>query len=67
MKKETKPKSRLMEAVHETVSDFYCLGFISARKMRRYDALCLEPVPAQSGEKNRSGNISSAIPRRRAS
>ena len=67
MEKETKPKSRLMEAIHETASDLHRLGFISVRKMRRYDALCLEPIATQNGETNRSGNKSPAIPRRCAS
>ena len=41
---EIKPKSRIMEAVHDGASDLYRLGFIDKRKMRQYDALCLEPV-----------------------
>jgi putative transcriptional regulator len=41
----TKAKSRILEAVHEGARDLYRLGFIDKRKMRQYDALCLEPVP----------------------
>ncbi|MBI4755340.1 MAG: DNA-binding transcriptional regulator [Betaproteobacteria bacterium] len=43
----TKPraKSRILEAVHEAASDLHRLGFIDKRKMQKYDALCLEPVP----------------------
>jgi putative transcriptional regulator len=41
---KTRPKSRIMEAVHEGASDLYRLGFIDKRRMREYDALCLEPV-----------------------
>ena len=39
MEKETKPKSRLMEAVQETASDLHRLGFISDTRMRMYDQL----------------------------
>lgn len=41
---QSKTKSRIFEAVHETASDLNRLGFIDKRKMRKYDALCLEPV-----------------------
>ncbi len=34
-----------MEAVHETAGDLHRLGFIDKRKMQKYDALCLAPVP----------------------
>lgn len=45
MSAKRKTKSPLMEAVHETVSDLHRLGFIDKRKMGKFDALCLEPVP----------------------
>jgi putative transcriptional regulator len=45
MSKEVKAKSRILEAVHETASDFHRLGFLDKRKMREFDALCLAPVP----------------------
>ncbi len=41
---KTKPKSRIMQAVHEGAVDLHRLGFIDKRKMRKYDVLCLEPV-----------------------
>jgi len=44
--KSTQPKSRILEAVHETANDLHRLGFIDKRKMREFDALCLTPVPA---------------------
>ena len=44
MTKKAKPKSRLMEAVHEGARDLHRLGFIDKRKMQKYDVLCLEPV-----------------------
>lgn len=34
-------KSNIMEAVHETASDFHRLGFIDKPKMREFDVLCL--------------------------
>lgn len=35
----------ILAAVDETVSDLHRLGFIDKRKMQKYQALCLEPVP----------------------
>lgn len=49
-----KTKSRLSEAVHETARDLHRLGFIDKRKMRKYDALCLEPVQEYDAEKVRA-------------
>lgn len=54
MTKKTKTKSRILEAVHETASDLRRLGFIDKRKMRKFDALCLDPVPAYDSEKIRA-------------
>ena len=54
MTKKTKTKSRILEAVHETASDLHRLGFIDKRKMRKLDALCLDPVPAYDSEKIRA-------------
>ena len=45
MTNKTKPESRILEAVHETASDFHRLGFIDVHKMRQYDALRPSPVP----------------------
>ena len=44
MTDKAKPKSRLMEAVHEGARDLHRLGFIDKRKMQKYDVLCLAPV-----------------------
>ena len=44
MTDKAKPKSRIMEAVHEGASDLHRLGFIDKRKMQKYDLLCLTPV-----------------------
>ena len=51
-----KPKSssRILAAVHETATDLRNAGFIDARRMRHYDALCLEPIPAYSRERIRA-------------
>jgi len=50
----TKAKSRILEAVHETASDLNRLGFIDKRKMRKFDALCLDPVPQYDSVKIRA-------------
>ena len=54
MTKKAKPKSRILEAVHETASDFHRLGFINVHKMLQYDALCLDPVPEYGSAKIRA-------------
>ena len=47
-------QSPLLQAVHETATDLHRLGFIDQRKMRKYDALCLAPIPAYDSEKIRA-------------
>jgi putative transcriptional regulator len=47
-------KHRILDAVHETARDLHDLGFIDKRAMRRYDALCLEPVPTYTAAEIRS-------------
>jgi putative transcriptional regulator len=54
MKLAKAEKSRILDAVHETARDLHDLGFIDKRAMRRYDALCLEPIPAYSADEIRS-------------
>lgn len=54
MPRAAKAKSPILEAVHETACDLHRLGFIDMRKMRRFDLLCLNPVPEYDGEKIRS-------------
>ena len=54
MTKKAKPKNRILEAVHETASDFHRAGFINVHRMRQYDALCLDPVPAYDSAKIRA-------------
>jgi len=54
MTTKTKTRSRIFEAVHETAGDLHRLGFIDKRKMRKFDALCLEPVPEYDSAKIRA-------------
>ena len=53
-KAETKAKSPILEAVHETAVDLHRLGFIHIRNMHKFDALCLPPVPDYNSEKIRA-------------
>lgn len=54
MSKKPKARSRILEAVHETASDLHRLGFIDKRKMRKFEALCLDPVPKYDSKKIRA-------------
>jgi len=54
MKAKTRRKNRILEAVHETATDLHAAGFITKRRMREYDALCLTPVPRYSRNKIRA-------------
>ena len=54
MTTKIKAKSEIFEAVHDTARDLHRLGFIDKRKMRKFDVLCLEPVPAYDSEKIRA-------------
>jgi putative transcriptional regulator len=40
-----KKTSRILDAVYETARDLHAAGFISKRRMKDYDALCLVSVP----------------------
>jgi putative transcriptional regulator len=51
MTTKTKIRNRILEAVRETAADLHRLGFIDKRKMRKYDALCLDPVQDYDAEK----------------
>lgn len=51
---KSKTESRVLDAVHVTAQDLHAAGFIDKRRMRHYDALCLEPVPAYSSENIRA-------------
>jgi putative transcriptional regulator len=54
MKTKTRQKSRILAEVHETARDLHAAGFINLRRMRQFDALCLDPVPDYSGKKIRA-------------
>src|SRR5258706_836843 len=54
MKTKLRGKSRILEAVHETAADFHTAGFISKRRMREFEALCLAPIQRYSRDKIRS-------------
>ncbi len=40
--------TRLLDAVHEAAAELHTAGFIDKRRMRHYDALCLDPMPVYS-------------------
>lgn len=54
MATKAKAKSAILGAVHETAADLHRLGFIDKRKMQKYEALCLEPVPEYDAAKIRA-------------
>ena len=54
MTTKTRAKSRMLQAVHETARDLHRLGFIDKRSMRKYDALCVDPVRHFDAEKVRA-------------
>ena len=54
MTTKPKAKSRIFEAVHETARDLHRLGFIDKRKMRKFDVLCLNPIPEYDSVKIRA-------------
>jgi putative transcriptional regulator len=49
-----KKQSSILDAVHETASDLYRLGFIDKRSMEQYDSLCIPAVPDYSPEQIKS-------------
>jgi putative transcriptional regulator len=54
MTTRAKAKSAILAAVHETAGDLHRLGFIDQRKMRKFDMLCLNPVPEYDSERIRA-------------
>lgn len=57
MVRKVKAKTELLAAIHETAKDLHDLGFIDMRKMRKYDLLCLEPIPNYDSKKIRKLRI----------
>jgi putative transcriptional regulator len=47
-------KHSILDAVHETATDLHRLGFIDQHKMRKFDALCLAPIPDYDSTKIRA-------------
>ena len=45
MTTRSKSQSGVLAAVQETAEDLHRLGFIDKRRMQKYGALCLPPVP----------------------
>ena len=45
--------SRILNAVHEGALDLHAAGFIDKRRMRQYEALCLDPLPEYSSARIR--------------
>jgi len=54
MNRRTEATRPLLAAVHETATDLHAAGLIDRRRLREYDALCLPPVPAYSGDRIRA-------------
>ncbi|HEY7164688.1 MAG TPA: helix-turn-helix domain-containing protein [Candidatus Binatia bacterium] len=54
MKIKKEEKSQILETVHRTAAELHSAGFISKRRMREYDALCLAPIPHYSRKKIRA-------------
>ncbi|MEB3328180.1 MAG: helix-turn-helix domain-containing protein [Candidatus Sericytochromatia bacterium] len=46
----TKSESRLLASIHDTARDLHDAGFIDKRRMRHYEALCLQPVEPYTRE-----------------
>jgi putative transcriptional regulator len=44
MPKAMRYKSKIKEAIHQTASDLYEIGFIDKQTMRRFDESCLTPI-----------------------
>lgn len=57
--------SRILEAMHETASDFHHAGLIDMATMRKFNALCLPEIPNYSAEQikrlRRRCHISQAV------
>lgn len=65
MTKKAAPKSRILQAVHESAKGLHRAGLIDTRRMHEYDALCLPPVPEYSPSKIKAirarHNLSQAV------
>jgi len=52
--KNGKFRSSLLASVHETAKDLHDAGVMTKQTMRKFDVLCLTPVPALSAKQIRS-------------
>lgn len=61
----TKPKSRLLDEMHETARGFHAVGLISKRRMGEFDALChldvQEMAPQQIKSLREQAHVSQAV------
>ena len=53
MTTKSKARSSISEATHEVDQDLYALGFINKRKMQKYNAFDIQPVPQYDQKKIR--------------
>ena len=57
--------SRILAEVHESAGDLHAAGAIDALTMRRFDVLCLPPVPRYTAGQirriRRQANVSQAV------
>ncbi len=51
MTKRKRSRSKVLDAVHETARGMHAAGLITKRRMERYDALCLAPIPTYTPAK----------------
>jgi putative transcriptional regulator len=54
MSTKAKASNQILDAVHESARDLEKAGFIDKRRMREYEALCMEPIPEYSSKKIRA-------------
>ncbi|WP_026188068.1 helix-turn-helix domain-containing protein [Methyloversatilis universalis] len=45
MTTDSRSKSRILDAVHETALDLHRLGFIDKRMQQKLEVLCVKPIP----------------------
>ncbi|MFZ1494345.1 MAG: transcriptional regulator [Candidatus Competibacter denitrificans] len=50
MTQPTETISPILAAVHETAAELYAANLIDQTRLQKYEALCLPPIPAYSGE-----------------
>ncbi len=48
------PRSRILAAIHETVTDLHAAGVMTRRSLRQFDAACLTPVQSLAAEEIRA-------------